>query len=62
MLNLVMTHSSRIAAVTNNKRYGEDAVRDHSIRHRMAWLRKERLTSELTTNPAFERALRERTA
>ena len=57
-----MTHSARIAAITNNKRLGDDAVRDPSVRHRMAWLRKERSVSELTTNPAIERALRERIA
>jgi hypothetical protein len=57
-----MTLSPRIAAMTNNKRYGEDAARDHSIRHRMAWLRKDHNASGLTTNPAIERALRERIA
>ena len=63
MLNLVMTHSARLAAMTNNKRLGDDAVRDPSIRHRMAWLRKDqRKAMDLTTNPAIERALRERIA
>ncbi len=58
-----MTHSARFAAITNNKRFGDDAVLDPSIRHRMAWLRKEhQKATDLPTNPAIERALRERIA
>lgn len=36
VLNLIMTHSPRMAAMTNNKRYGEDAVKDPSIFHRLS--------------------------
>ena len=62
MLNLVMTHSARFAAITNNKRFGEDAERNPTIRHRMAWLRKERAAADRATTRATERALRERIA
>jgi hypothetical protein len=57
-----MTHSARVAAMTNNKRFGEDAERNPSVRHRMAWLRKEHSAGDLAANPVIERALRERIA
>ena len=64
MLNLVMTQSSRMAAMATGHTLGEDAARSHSVLHRMAWLRlrKERAAQPATETHAAEQALRERTA
>jgi hypothetical protein len=51
-----------MAAVLNNKRYGEDAVKNPAILHRMAWLRKGRDAAPRAATHTLERALRERTA
>ena len=63
MLNLVMTHSPRLAATLNNKRFGADVESNPAIRHRLSWLRREHAaeTNAYTTR-ATETALRERTA
>jgi hypothetical protein len=52
-----------MAALANNKRYGPDAEASNAIRHRVAWLRfaHQRVTGPEAA-PAFEQALRERTA
>lgn len=62
MLNLVMTHSARLAAVTNNKRLGDDVMRDRALLHRLEWLRRVRTTDTSAKQPATDGALRERTA
>ena len=63
MLNLVMTQSSRMAAMATGRPYGEDVVRNPGVLHRIAWLRKERHARPATgTHTATEQALRERTA
>lgn len=62
MLNLVMTHSPRIAAMTNNKRYGEDAIKDPAVLHRMAWLRKPAKAARPAAYHSAEQALHERIA
>lgn len=36
MLNMMLTHSPRIAAMASNKRYFGDE-RNHAILHKMAW-------------------------
>ena len=62
MLNLIMTESSRMAAMTTGHRLGEDSVRVPSILHRMAWLRRERAVAPTSESHGTEQALRERTA
>lgn len=62
MLNLVMTHSPRIAAMANNKRFGDDVMRNPAFIHRLAWLRKERTAIAPTGTAVTEQQLRERTA
>jgi len=57
-----MTHSPRLAAMANNKRFGEDSATNPAIRHRIAWLHRGRAAETGSTAPAIERALRERTA
>lgn len=48
--------------MTNNKRYGEDAMNDAAIVHRMGWLRKDRVAARPAMAHTLEKALRERTA
>ena len=62
MLNLVMTHSPRVAAMANNKRWGEDAATNPAIRHRLDWLQRGHTAETSITALATERALRERPA
>lgn len=62
MLNLIMTESSRMAAMTTGHRLGEDAARNPAVLHRMAWLRKDRRTRVAVETQTTEQALRERTA
>ena len=62
MLNLVITHSPRIAAIATGKRFGDDSMRDPALMHRLAWLRKERKSVQQVANAPVEQALRERTA
>ena len=62
MLNLVITHSPRIAAMATGKRFGEDSMRDPALMHRLAWLRKERKPEIRTESTPLEQPLRERTA
>ena len=62
MLNLVMTHSPRIAAMTNNKRYGEDAIKDPAVLHRMAWLQKPAKAARPAACQPAEQALHDRIA
>jgi hypothetical protein len=61
MLNLIMTHSPRMAAMTTNKRYGEDAVKNQMVLHRLAirMLRDQRADE---SKPATAEQLREQTA
>ena len=62
MLNLVITHSPRIAAIATGKRFGEDSMRDPALMHRLAWLRKERKPERGPEITPLEQPLRERTA
>ena len=72
MLNLVMTHSPRLAATATNKRLGEDVNTSPAMRHRLEWLRMTRkgassVTAIHSPEPALTEAvatesLRERTA
>ena len=62
MLNLVITHSPRIAAIATGKRFGEDSMRDPALMHRLAWLRKERKPERDPEITPLEQPLRERTA
>ena len=61
MLNLIMTHSPRLAAITNHKRLGEETDTNHALRHRLAWLQEKRKVTN-SNHIAIEPALRERTA
>jgi hypothetical protein len=61
MLNLIMTHSPRMAAMTNNKRYGEDTVKRPALLHRMA-LRKPSHSSAPVAKPSTAEQFREQTA
>lgn len=56
-----MTHSPRMAAMTNNKRFGEDATKDANVLHRMA-LRRSRPAAVPTAQATAAEQLRERTA
>ncbi|MEO8538800.1 MAG: hypothetical protein ABI577_03600 [bacterium] len=62
MLNLVMTHSPRLAAMSTNKPLGEDVVKDPAYLHRIAWSRLGREKRQAVPSPAIEPAYRERTA
>lgn len=63
MLNLVMTHSPRLAAMATNKPLGEDLPKDHARLHRMAWMRRPRPSQgQSATHSASETALREQHA
>jgi hypothetical protein len=61
MLNLIMTHSPRMAAMTNNKPYGEDAVKSPATFHRLA-LRKRSHQSVPAPGTATAEQLREQKA
>lgn len=61
MLNLIMTHSPRMAAMTTNKRYGEDAVNNPMILHRLA-IRMRRDQRAQKSQSATAEQLREQTA
>lgn len=63
MMNLIITHSPRFAAMATNKPYGEDVVRNPAILHRMALrqARRFRSSAPVQTEPQAE-ALREQTA
>jgi hypothetical protein len=62
VLNLVITHSPRIAAIATGKRFGDDSMRDPALMHRLAWLRKERKPELHIETTPVEQPLRERTA
>lgn len=62
MLNLVMTHSPRLAAMTTNKPLGEDLVKNHNYLHRLAWLQRDRAKAAPLASHSLEQSLRERTA
>ncbi len=61
MLNLIMTHSPRMAAMTNNKRYAEDAMTDPRILHRLA-LRSAQQVAGTQAQASGTEHLREQTA
>ena len=48
--------------MTNNKRYGEDAIKDPAVLHRMAWLRKPAKAARPAACHSAEQALHERIA
>jgi len=57
-----MTHSTRIAAITNNKRIGDDIHRP-AILHRIAYMnRKRNAVAPTASIPSTEQSFRERTA
>ena len=61
MLNQMMTHSPRMAALLTNKRYGEDAAKDPMMIHRME-LKKKSMPVQPTTQASGAEQLRERRA
>lgn len=61
VLNPIMTHSPRMAALTTNKRFGEDVERDPLMIHRME-LKKKPVTVEPINQAPGAEALREQTA
>lgn len=61
VLNLIMTHSPRMAAMTNNKRYAEDAMTDPRILHRLA-LRSAQQVAGTQAQASGTEHLREQTA
>lgn len=61
MLNQIMTHSPRMAALTNNKRFGGDVDRDPLMIHRRE-LKTKRVTVEPTNQAPGAEPLREQTA
>jgi hypothetical protein len=62
MLNLVITSSPRLAAMTANRPLGEDVVREPSFLHRLAWSRLGPVTASVPPGLPSEQSLRERTA
>lgn len=62
MLNLVMTHSPRLAAMSTNKPLGEDVVKNPALMHRLAWKRRSRERTAAVEQTSPEAALRERHA
>ena len=61
MLNLIMTHSPRMAAMANGKRFGEDVARDAAVMYRLAWLRTGPRATRATELSYAEQKLREQT-
>lgn len=57
----MMTHSPRMAALLTNKRYGEDAVKDPMMIHRME-LKKKSMPVQPATRASGAQQLRERRA
>jgi len=62
VLNLVMTHSPRLAALANGKPYGPDSERAPAVIHRMAWLRAARRRRVESTPMPHEAGLQEQPA
>lgn len=62
MLNLVMTHSPRLAAMATNRPLGEDMAKGPARLHQIAWMRRSRLSKGQATHPATETSLREQHA
>jgi len=62
MLNLMMTHSARMAAMTTNKRLGEEVLKDPAVLHKLAWLRRSKEARPANAHHAREGSLREQTA
>lgn len=62
MLNLVMTHSPRLAAMATNKPLGEDLATRPALMHRLAWMRRTREQANPTVQPTTDTALREQHA
>ncbi len=62
VLNLIATHSPRLAAMANNKPYGEDIVRNPALLHRMALSQMKRESTITAQSKAAAESLRERTA
>ncbi len=63
MLNPIITHSPRLAAMATNKPFGDEAVRNPAILHRMAFIQMKRRGESPTVeihSPA--ESLREQTA
>lgn len=61
ILNPIMTHSPRMAALTTNKRFGGDVERDPLTIHRME-LKKKFVPVEQTNQAPGAEQLREQTA
>jgi hypothetical protein len=62
VLNLVMTHSPRLAAMATNRPLGEDLAKGPAHLHRLAWTRRSRLSNGQATHPATETSFREQHA
>jgi len=62
VLNLMMTHSTRMAALCTNKRLGEEVLKDPAVVHKLAWLRRSKEARPANANRAAEGSLREQTA
>lgn len=62
MLNLVITQSPRLAAMSANKPLGEDVARHPMFMHRLAWARLSRERKAAPAHSAPEGALREQHA
>ncbi|HMO54212.1 MAG TPA: hypothetical protein PJ994_06885 [Tepidiformaceae bacterium] len=62
MLNLIATHSPRLAAMVTNRPYGEDIQRSPAILHRIALrsIKRARAAESATSMPA--ESLREQPA
>ena len=62
MLNPIITHSPRFAAMATNRPYGQDIDRNPAILHRMALRQAKRLKSAGQPASAQAESLREQTA
>jgi hypothetical protein len=62
VLNLVMTHSPRLAAMANNKPLGTELSETHAWKHRLLWRQRVRTPRTAPATTSIEGTLRERTA
>jgi hypothetical protein len=62
VLNLIATHSPRLAAMATNRPYGEDADHNPAIVHRIALRNLQRVRIAEVTAQAPAEALREQPA
>lgn len=62
VLNPIITHSPRMAAMATNKPFGEDIARSHAARHREALRLMKRTRTAESQAPRAAEPLREQTA